>query len=64
MAEGAAYSLAAIPDPALQKYLDDVVALFGKAQQPDGYLYTSRIIHGDKAPGRASPVRWLNELGG
>jgi DUF1680 family protein len=64
VAEGAAYSLAAIPDPALQKYLDDVVALFGKAQQPDGYLYTSRIIHGDKAPGRASPVRWLNELGG
>lgn len=64
VAEGAAYSLAAIPDPALQKTLDDVVALFGKAQQSDGYLYTSRIIHGDKAPGRASPVRWLNELGG
>ncbi|KAB2642306.1 MAG: glycoside hydrolase family 127 protein [Verrucomicrobia bacterium] len=64
VAEGAAYSLAAVPNPELHKYLDDVVALLGKAQQPDGYLYTSRIIHGDKAPGRAGPVRWLNEMGG
>ncbi len=64
VAEGAAYCLASAPDPAARKYLDDLVALFGKAQQPDGYLYTSRIIHGDKAPGRAGPVRWLNEMGG
>ena len=64
VAEGAAYCLATDPDPALRKYLDDLVALFGKVQQPDGYLYTSRIIHGDKAPGRAGPVRWLNEMGG
>jgi len=62
--EGAAYSLASKPDAALKKQLDDLIALFGKAQQPDGYLYTSRIIHGDKAPGRAGPVRWLNEMGG
>lgn len=64
VAEGAAYSLATAPTPALRQSLDDVVDLFGKAQQPDGYLYTARIIHGDKAPGRASPVRWLNEMGG
>ena len=64
VAEGAAYCLAFAPDPAARKYLDDLVDLFGKAQQPDGYLYTSRIIHGDKAPGRAGPVRWLNEMGG
>jgi DUF1680 family protein len=64
VAEGAAYCLATAPDPAARKYLDDLVALFGKAQQADGYLYTSRIIHGDKAPGRAGPVRWLNEMGG
>ena len=62
--EGAAYCLATDPDPALRKYLDGLAALFAQAQQPDGYLYTSRIIHGDKAPGRASPVRWLNEMGG
>ncbi len=64
VAEGAAYCLATEPDPALRKYLDDLVTLFGKVQQPDGYLYTSRIIHGDKAPGRASSVPWLNEMGG
>ena len=64
VAEGAAYCLASGSDPALRKYLDDLVGLFGKVQQPDGYLYTSRIIHGAKAPGRAGPVRWLNEMGG
>ena len=64
VAEGAAYCLATDPDPALRKYLDDLMTLIGKAQEPDGYLYTSRTIHGDKAPGRASPVRWLNEMGG
>ena len=64
VAEGAAYSLATDPDPVMRKYLDDLVALLAKAQQPDGYLYTSRIIHGGKAPGRAGPVRWLNEMGG
>ena len=64
VAEGAAYCLVTDPNPALRKYLDDLVALFGQAQQPDGYLYTARIIHGDKAPGRAGPVRWLNEMGG
>ena len=64
VAEGAAYCLGTDPDPALRKYLDDLVSLFGQVQQADGYLYTARIIHGDKAPGRASPVRWLNEMGG
>ena len=64
VAEGAAYCLAAQPEPALRAYLDEVVALFAKAQQTDGYLYTARIIHGDQAPGRASPARWLNEMGG
>jgi hypothetical protein len=64
VAEGAAYCLATESDPALSQYLDNLVALFGRVQQPDGYLYTSRIIHGDKAPGRAGPVRWLNEMGG
>jgi len=64
VAEGAAYSLATDPDPIRQKYLDDLVTLIGKAQEPDGYLYTARTIHGEKAPGRASKVRWLNEMGG
>ena len=40
--EGAAYTLALQPDPALDQYLEDLVALFAKAQEPDGYLYTAR----------------------
>jgi uncharacterized protein len=38
--EGASYSLAAHPDPALDKTVDDVVAKIAAAQQPDGYLNT------------------------
>lgn len=62
--EGAAYCLATHPDPALEKYLDELVDVIAKAQEPDGYLYTARTIEGEKAPGRAGNVRWLNELGG
>lgn len=42
--EGAAYSLALAPDPALDSYLDDLIAKFAGAQEPDGYLYTARTI--------------------
>ena len=38
--EGAAYTLAARPDPELDGYLDDVIAKIAAAQQPDGYLDT------------------------
>jgi hypothetical protein len=62
--EGAAYCLATDRDPGLEKYCDDLIALFAAAQEPDGYLYTSRTIHGEKAPGRASDKRWVNDCGG
>jgi uncharacterized protein len=62
--EGAAYCLAIRPDPKQEKYLNDLIAVVAKAQEPDGYLYTARTIEGKKAPDRASNVRWLNELGG
>ena len=62
--EGAAYCLATQKDPVLEKYMDDLIAVMAKAQEADGYLYTPRTIHGAKAPGRASNVRWLNEMGG
>jgi DUF1680 family protein len=42
--EGAAYSLSIYPDPALDKYCDSLIAIVGKAQEPDGYLYTARSI--------------------
>ncbi|MFN8241866.1 MAG: glycoside hydrolase family 127 protein, partial [Bacteroidales bacterium] len=42
--EGAAYSLQTRPDPALDAYLDTLIDKIGKAQEPDGYLYTNRTI--------------------
>jgi DUF1680 family protein len=44
--EAASYSLIHHPDAALEKDLDDVIELIGKAQQPDGYLDTYYIITG------------------
>lgn len=61
--EGAAYALALHADPKLDQYLDDLIGKIAAAQEPDGYLYTARTIHGEQAPGRASPKRWLNERG-
>jgi uncharacterized protein len=42
--EGASYSLQTYPDPKLDNYLDSLIILIGKAQEPDGYLYTNRTI--------------------
>ncbi|NLH76283.1 MAG: glycoside hydrolase family 127 protein [Acidobacteria bacterium] len=58
--EAAAYTLRLHPDAALDKTLDDLVALIARAQEPDGYLYTTRTadpVH--PAPG-AGPERWSN----
>jgi DUF1680 family protein len=38
--EGAADTLATHPDPALDRRLDDIIALIGKAQMADGYIDT------------------------
>ena len=38
--EAAAYALMVRPDAALEKRLDDVIALIGRAQKADGYLNT------------------------
>lgn len=43
--EGAAYALAAHPDPALERYVDGVIAKIAAAQQPDGYLYTFYTVN-------------------
>jgi len=58
--EGAAYTLMLHPDPALRQRLDHLVAIIGRAQEPDGYLYTTRTIDpAHPAPG-AGPERWSN----
>ncbi|HWD87784.1 MAG TPA: glycoside hydrolase family 127 protein [Mucilaginibacter sp.] len=59
--EGASYSLAEHPDPKLQAYLDSLIAIVGKAQEPDGYLYTARSIDPLHPGPWAGPERWVNE---
>ena len=51
--EGASYSLAQQPDPALERRLDDWIAKIAAAQHEDGYLNTYYTI---KEPGK----RWTN----
>ena len=43
--EGASYSLSLFPDAALKAYIDSLITIIGKAQEPDGYLYTARTIN-------------------
>lgn len=42
--EGASYALKVHPDPELNKYLDDLIAKIGAAQELDGYIYTARTV--------------------
>lgn len=59
--EGASYSLAAHRDPALLRYLDDLIAKIAAAQEPDGYLYTiRRLLAPDQLPRMAGAQRWSN----
>lgn len=64
--EGAAYSLNLYPDAELDHYLDDLIAKFAAAQEPDGYLYTARTIaERNHTPerlvaDREGPTRWSN----
>jgi DUF1680 family protein len=53
--EAASYSLATHADPAIEKYIDGLVAKIAAAQEPDGYLYTSRTIGGPP------PQNWLGK---
>ena len=45
--EGAAYVLATHPDAELESYMDWLIGQIAKAQEPDGYLYTARMIGND-----------------
>jgi len=59
--EGACYSLMETPDHVLRSYIDSLVTLIGKAQEDDGYLYTTRTIDPvNMAPG-AGRERWIDE---
>ncbi len=59
--EGAAYVLNVQPDPKLDAYVDGMIAKIAAAQEPDGYIYTTRTID-PKNPHRwAGAQRWVNE---
>ena len=59
--EGASYSLSVTPDAKLDAYVDGLIAKIAAAQEPDGYIYTTRTID-PKNPHRwAGPERWVFE---
>jgi DUF1680 family protein len=59
--EGASYSLAVVPDPKLDAYLDGLIAKIAAAQEPDGYIYTTRTIDPANPHRWAGPERWVFE---
>ena len=59
--EGASYSLSIFPDEKLAKYLDSLITIIGKAQEPDGYLYTARSIDPAHPHEWAGTERWQRE---
>ncbi len=59
--EGASYSLQIFKDPVLEMKVDSLIDLIGKAQEPDGYIYTNRTIMGSNAHEWAGARRWEKE---
>lgn len=57
--EGASYCLAIKPDRRLEAYIDSVIAVMAAAQEPDGYLYTSRTQNPAHPHAWAGDRRWV-----
>jgi len=56
--EGASYVLSVHPDPKLDAYVDGMIAKIAAAQEPDGYLYTTRTINPQNPHKWAGKERW------
>lgn len=56
--EGASYLLQTYPDKKLENYIDSVLDIVAKAQEPDGYLYTARTMNPWHPHGWAGSKRW------
>lgn len=56
--EGASYLLQTYPDKRLKKYIDSVLIIVAGAQEPDGYLYTSRTMNPAHPHQWAGSRRW------
>jgi len=59
--EGASYILQTYPDKKLVAYIDSVLDVIASAQEPDGYLYTSRTQNPQKPHEWAGDKRWTKE---
>ena len=57
--EGASYLLQTYPDKRLKKYIDSVLIIVAGAQEPDGYLYTSRTRNPAHPHQWAGSRRWV-----
>jgi DUF1680 family protein len=56
--EGASYTLRVQPDPKLDAYVDSLIEKVAAAQEPDGYLYTTRTINPEHPHPWAGRKRW------
>lgn len=56
--EGASYLLQTYPDARLEAYIDSVLEIVAKAQEPDGYLYTSRTMNPKHPHHWSGSKRW------
>lgn len=59
--EGASYLLQTYPDPELEAYIDSVLVIVAAAQEPDGYLYTSRTMNPAHPHEWSGTRRWEKE---
>jgi hypothetical protein len=59
--EGASYLLQTYPDRRLRHYVDSVIDIIATAQEPDGYLYTSRTQNPQQPHPWAGKERWVKE---
>lgn len=56
--EGASYLLQTYPDKKLEAYIDSVLAIVARGQEPDGYLYTARTMNPTHPHNWAGKERW------
>lgn len=56
--EGASYGLQTQKNPALENYLDTLIAIIGAAQEKDGYLYTFRTVNSSVPHAWVGAGRW------
>lgn len=59
--EGASYSMQTFPDKKLDRYIDSVLQIVAKAQEPDGYLFTARTMNPKHPHAWAGAKRWEKE---